>query len=367
MVGTIIMALTFWAGLCVAANLTDLEKLGGLIYRDKNLSIGENQSCMTCHHPSAGFADPENRRNPINFPVSDGSDPTLFGGRNAPTAAYAGFSPKFHKDASGTYVGGMFWDGRATGERLGDPLAEQALGPFLNPVEMALTIYDVAGEPTDDPSEVVARVKTAKYARLFEKVFLNDLNYNWKGWDSDVYKTYDLIGIAIAADIQTAAFLSLDRVAEWAPILEDETIPKRAHDVKRFMREMTATGVELRGLDIDTALAAYLVDPAARSFELRDLVDRYLGIEVESPDREESGAGQSAFDFAGGPDLESAGRRAVALGQLAEVLMVELDKRNERRLFDEIEMPLMSHHQLWRKQVTSEVVDFHMTLLGSNR
>ena len=29
----------------------------------------------------------------------------------------------------------MFWDGRATGWTLGDPLAEQALGPFLNPLE----------------------------------------------------------------------------------------------------------------------------------------------------------------------------------------------------------------------------------------
>jgi cytochrome c peroxidase len=29
----------------------------------------------------------------------------------------------------------MFWDGRATGWTLGDPLAEQAQGPFLNPLE----------------------------------------------------------------------------------------------------------------------------------------------------------------------------------------------------------------------------------------
>ena len=120
MFGTIILAFTFWAGLGLAANLTDLEKLGGLIYRDKNLSINQNQSCQTCHHQSAGFADPENRKDPIDFPVSDGSDPTLFGGRNAPTAAYAGFSPVFGWDKEvGGYVGGMFWDGRATGATLG--------------------------------------------------------------------------------------------------------------------------------------------------------------------------------------------------------------------------------------------------------
>ena len=33
------------------------------------------------------------------------------------------------------FEGGLFWDGRATGLRLGIPAAEQALGPFMNPVE----------------------------------------------------------------------------------------------------------------------------------------------------------------------------------------------------------------------------------------
>src|SRR5574341_2565443 len=37
--------------------------------------------------------------------------------------------------APGDFVGGKFWDRRATGWLLGDPLAEQATGPFLNPLE----------------------------------------------------------------------------------------------------------------------------------------------------------------------------------------------------------------------------------------
>ena len=90
-----------------------LENLGAAIYQDLNLSFNQNQSCMTCHHPSAGFADPENRISPAIFPVSDGSIPTLFGGRNAPSASYAGFSPIFHHDGE-LFVGGLFWDGRGT-------------------------------------------------------------------------------------------------------------------------------------------------------------------------------------------------------------------------------------------------------------
>jgi cytochrome c peroxidase len=58
-------------------------------------------------------------------------------------------------------VGGNFWDGRATGEVLGNPAADQALGPFLNPVEQNM----------DDMAAVVEQVADSKYAYLFEEVW----------------------------------------------------------------------------------------------------------------------------------------------------------------------------------------------------
>jgi cytochrome c peroxidase len=48
-------------------------------------------------------------------------------------------------DKKGLFVGGNFWDGRATGEILGNPAAEQAKGPFLNPVEQAIPSSSSAG------------------------------------------------------------------------------------------------------------------------------------------------------------------------------------------------------------------------------
>lgn len=179
----IALVLVLFTSLAWAVVPTPIESLGDFLYKDKNLSLNQNQSCKTCHHPSAGFADPENLADPIDFPVSAGSDPSLFGGRNAPSAAYAGFSPIFGWDDSlGGYVGGMFWDGRATGETLGDPLAEQALGPFLNPVEMAMP----------DAAAVVEVVSSSKYVDVFLEVF-PDTDF------SDVQGTYDNIGRAIAA------------------------------------------------------------------------------------------------------------------------------------------------------------------------
>jgi cytochrome c peroxidase len=85
-------------------------------------------------------------------------------------------------DPDGLWIGGMFWDGRATGGRLGDPLAEQALGPFLNPKEQNLF----------SPGAVIDLVKVSDYADLFEQVFPGSLS-------GDVNEAYDNVGRAIAA------------------------------------------------------------------------------------------------------------------------------------------------------------------------
>ncbi|MBN2337402.1 MAG: hypothetical protein JXP48_02580 [Acidobacteria bacterium] len=170
--------------------------LGKLIYEDDNLSINGNQSCSSCHFRKAGFADPENTAAPDLFPVSRGSITTLFGGRNAPTAAYASFSPRLHWDGE-LFIGGMFWDGRATGQDVsgtslpgapttGDPLADQAKGPFLNPVEMALM----------DKEQVIDFILGAPYGRLFLNLYGPQI---YSGGVLDYGMAYNKIAEAIAA------------------------------------------------------------------------------------------------------------------------------------------------------------------------
>ena len=166
-----------------AAGLSQKEQLGKVMYQDKDFSLNATQSCLTCHHRISGFADPTNMRDPYHTVVSLGDDGVSKGGRNAPSAAYAGFSPALAKTEKG-YVGGMFWDGRATGlsASLADPLAEQAQGPPLNPVEMNMP----------DKEAVVQAVRDASYATLFRKVFGSTSLDNTD-------QAYDYIAKAIAA------------------------------------------------------------------------------------------------------------------------------------------------------------------------
>ena len=166
-------------------NLTKIQRLGKELFFDK-ISQPSWMDCSTCHGEAFGWTGPNAGLN-VQAGIYRGAIPTRFGDRKPPSAAYSTFSPVFHYDAeAGEFVGGMLWDGRATGERLGSPAAEQAIGPWLNPVEQNM------------PSKqaVCERVSRSEYTRLFEEVWgPGSLDCSEMGVDA----TYDKFGLSIAA------------------------------------------------------------------------------------------------------------------------------------------------------------------------
>ncbi|HEX2192628.1 MAG TPA: DNA polymerase I [Acidimicrobiales bacterium] len=115
--------------------------------------------------------------------------------------------------------------------------------------------------------------------------------------------------------------------------------PLQVHDAKALMRGLDRLGLDVRSLELDTAIAAYLVDPAEAQYVLDDLALRYLGLEVRSPDAPPPGQ----LDLAGtAPDpAEQAARHAVAVARLAPTLAGVLDSRGLRRLYEDVERPLV--------------------------
>lgn len=166
-------------------SLTPIEQLGKYIFFDTNLSVNKTMSCATCHAPEVGFVGPVSIVNGTSA-VYPGAVGTRFGNRKPPTAAYGSNSPVLHyDDAQKLWVGGMFWDGRATGWTLGDPLAEQAQGPFLNPLEQSLP----------NAKLLCIRVANSDYTDLFEQVWgKGSLEFN-----KNVDRTYEYIARSIAA------------------------------------------------------------------------------------------------------------------------------------------------------------------------
>jgi DNA polymerase-1 len=149
----------------------------------------------------------------------------------------------------------------------------------------------------------------------------------------------DLWGLAIAGD-GAAEAVPLDALEPLRMVLADSSVPKRAHDAKPLIESLGDHGLLLDGLDFDTALAAYVLDPSTRSYDLVDLAGEVLGLEVDSVDAADEGA-QGTLAFDRGPDLDKAGRRVEVIGLLADRLQAELAERGEAELYATIELPLV--------------------------
>jgi cytochrome c peroxidase len=129
--------------------------LGRKLFFERGLSINKNQSCGDCHSLD------KDRAGADVTPTSQGAT-GIAGKRNTPTVLNAGFQFS------------QFWDGRAPN------LDEQAKGPILNPIEMALRT----------PEEVLERLRHEKgYPEAFRRAFPGEADP----------VTFDNVGKAIAA------------------------------------------------------------------------------------------------------------------------------------------------------------------------
>jgi len=187
-----------------AYNPTTPEKvaLGKKLYFDPRLSLSGVISCNTCHNLSTYGVDGVETALGHKF---------LTGGRNSPTVFNAGFQFR------------QFWDGRAK------DLEEQAKGPILAPVEMAMP----------NPEIVISRLKTIKeYVNEFKKAFPNDKEP----------VNYDNVAKAIAAFERT--LVTPSRFDEFLKGNTNALTKKEKEGLKLFMEKGCASchqGVALGG------------------------------------------------------------------------------------------------------------------------
>lgn len=167
-------------------SLSPMEQLGKALFFDNISQPSRAMSCATCHSPDVGWTGKIGGNN-VHGGVYRGAHPARFGNRKPPSSAYATYAPLFAYDmASGEFSGGNFWDGRATGWKLGNPAADQALGPFLNPVEQNMP----------SAQAVCQQVARSRYTGLFEQVWgFGSLDCS----DAGIEITYNRIGLSIAA------------------------------------------------------------------------------------------------------------------------------------------------------------------------
>ncbi len=149
-------------------------------------------------------------------------------------------------------------------------------------------------------------------------------------------------GLAVLESASTVALVPFDRLGRLAQALADPDLPKVTHHAKPLVRELLERDVGFAGLDFDTALAAYVIDPATRAYDLAEVAAKFGGFELESPDTEPDRGAQQTLDLEGGVDVDAAARRVVAIARLEEPLRAELTHREELDLYRELELPLVT-------------------------
>ncbi|HYN34256.1 MAG TPA: DNA polymerase I [Ilumatobacteraceae bacterium] len=196
--------------------------------------------------------------------------------------------------------------------------------------------------PVDERAELVAEVTTAasaaQAATAISAAATLDVAATWLGEPGRT----PLAGIAVVVDASMADVM-------WIPadVLADDAVRAalgahtdlRGHNVKPLMRSLLEFGVEVRGLALDTAIAAYLIDPAEARYTLPDLIEKYT--KFARPSDDAAGSGQLDLDGTSLGDAELAARDALAVNALGEPIVASMEAQGMAELYRTIENPLV--------------------------
>jgi DNA polymerase-1 len=162
-----------------------------------------------------------------------------------------------------------------------------------------------------------------------------------------------IVGLALAARDGAACYLPLahsagpnldrERVRKWlGPALADGSVPKVGHDLKACLHAFGRLELAIEGLDFDLRLGSFVCDPM-RDHALDALARECLGLELP-PLAAPSARGKPRAALAAQPPHElaaSAEPRAAVLFPIADFLRSQIDARQQRALYDQIEFPLI--------------------------
>jgi DNA polymerase I len=174
---------------------------------------------------------------------------------------------------------------------------------------------------------------------ITEEIFAED-NYFYIEMLEDNYHNAAIIGMALVNEtgyyyLPTELTLKSASFKKWA---EDETKKKTVYDAKRSEVSLRRNDIHLKGVNFDTLMAAYIINPSETIDDL-STIGKNFGISIQS---DESFYGKGAKRRI--PESETLAehlvRKSLAMSDLKDRLENELIKNEQYELFTELEMPL---------------------------
>jgi hypothetical protein len=188
--------------------------LGKLLNYDRNMSVGRDVACSSCHMPYTGFTAPIPSINlgPVAMP---GSMHFRWGKRKPQSYTYSPYYPQLqYNRVLKNFFGGNFWDSRSTGYKLSSPDAEQAQHPPVDP--------DEHGFP--DTACIAYRLSHAEYRPLFELVWgEGSFDIKWPADTETICSTPE--GAAVFNGSRNALHQHLTRSSRMTPAPDEVAMP----------------------------------------------------------------------------------------------------------------------------------------------
>ena len=219
-----------------------------------------------------------------------------------------------------------------TKEAFGRFISEEAAAAVAD-TQQTSTALEVSTTITSNAQEVIASIDSAdgEYGIVLAP-----------GWLNEGQRTIE--GIAIVVDRQK------NHVA-WIPssLLEEKTVLARfakaslisGHHVKPMLRWFLDREIDIPKIGFDTAIAAYLLEPAQSKLEAHEVLARYTEDRISARVDGATNDGQLSFDSEVSNSSSDASNVATAVSRVIPALAKEIDAQGVADLFNDVELPLI--------------------------
>jgi len=160
-------------------------------------------------------------------------------------------------------------------------------------------------------------------------------------WVNDL--THELDGVAVVTDAQhckvswiSAAVFEHENVL--AEVKRVESVS--GHNVKPFLRWLLLRDIDVSKVGFDSAIAAYLLEPAQSKLNALEVLERYTDDRMDAGEDSTSTDGQLSFDSSSNSN-QAVSNRALAAARVVASLMEEVEKQGVSELLNAVELPLV--------------------------
>lgn len=197
----------------------------------------------------------------------------------------------------------------------------------------------IAYEVITSPSELEEIINGTKKKRMY-------LQWHLAGED---HHRQNLEGFGFAFNKEELYFVSLQDIEvqkvlqNMRKIFQSKEIKKIAHNIKEFLVFLYEYNIELAGIDFDTYIASYILEPSESKYDLGLLTSKYLNKQITSQEQL-LGKGKKALSF---DSIEKEEKCTYLMNKLDSVIDLQEQLREKIKeqhmedLYYEIERPLI--------------------------